>query len=469
MALTFDASTGFDVTEVPDLREQVAEDWKEAFKETGRPELNTAPETPQGQLIDSLTAALNQKDKELAFLAQQFNPLTASGVWQDALAKIYFITRRPAIRSYAECTLTGMQGTVIDEGAQIRSLYDNTLWTLGETITIPEGGVIKAVFTCESEGAVQAAPGTLGQIVTTVAGWDTVTNEEAATAGQSEEGTSAFEARRYASVAMNSRATCSTVYARVAATDGVIACYVTDNKTGKYKIVDGFSLKPHSLYVAVIGGRDADIAKAIYNSVSAGCDYNGNTTVTVTDENTNAEEDVTFLRPDELQVYVLVTVDDSFTITEGLGQLIRQAVYNNFYGEETAIIASQQVTRVVMFTDLYASRFMPSILNTGISNVLSVHVSFDGVNWTNQVHIPIDAEPVLLLENIQIKTGSGSVVPIPDYHPVTPEGEMTVRGSAPVDYGGGPNDEVITFREMVSRVTGGLTVLPGDNVVEVEV
>ena len=82
MPLVFDEKTGFSVSEVTDLREQVAQNWKDAFRETGKPELDTSPETPQGQIIDSDVAAIHQKDTELAFLAQQFNPLTSSGVWQ---------------------------------------------------------------------------------------------------------------------------------------------------------------------------------------------------------------------------------------------------------------------------------------------------------------------------------------------------------------------------------------------------
>ena len=124
--LDFDPKTGFSVSETSAIREDVAQDWVNAFKETGRPDLNTDPETPQGQLIDSQTAAIHQKDTELAYLSNQFNPKTASGRWQDALAKIYFLSRKPAINSTAVCTLTGITGTTVTAGALIRSSYDST-------------------------------------------------------------------------------------------------------------------------------------------------------------------------------------------------------------------------------------------------------------------------------------------------------------------------------------------------------
>ena len=403
--LDFDPKTGFSVSETSAIREDVAQDWVNAFKETGRPDLNTDPETPQGQLIDSQTAAIHQKDTELAYLANQFNPQTASGRWQDALAKIYFLSRKPAINSTAVCTLTGMNGTTVTAGALIRSSYDSTLWILNKDAVIGENGTATAVFTCQTEGAVQAGAGTLTQIVTTTPGWDAVTNVQTAEVGQLAESQAAFENRRYQSVALNGRSTTAAVYARVADLKNVIATYVTDNKTNVNQTVDGYTLKPHSIYVAVIGGDNSDIAKAIYNSVSAGCDYNGNTTVNVTDENTNAVESVTFMRPSQLPLYVKVTIQDDGNLPDGYESIIKEAVYNNFYGlDAQTTINGDAILRVVMNTDIYASRFMPSILNAGISQLLRVELSQNNSTWGDFIHVPISAEPVLETDNIQIVT-----------------------------------------------------------------
>lgn len=403
--LDFDPKTGFSVSETSAIREDVAQDWVNAFKETGRPDLNTDPETPQGQLIDSQTAAIHQKDTELAYLANQFNPKTASGRWQDALAKIYFLSRKPAINSTAVCTLTGITGTTVTAGALIRSSYDSTLWILNKDVVIGESGTATAVFTCQTEGAIQAGAGTLSQIVTTTPGWDAVTNNQAAEVGQLAETQAAFENRRYQSVALNGRSTTAAVYARVADLKNVIATYVTDNKTNINKSIDGYTLKPHSIYVAVIGGDNSDIAKAIYNSVSAGCDYNGNTTVNVTDENTNAVESVTFMRPSQLPLYVKVTIQDDGNLPDGYESIIKEAVYNNFYGLDTqTTINGDAILRVVMNTDIYASRFMPSILNAGISQLLRVELSQNNSTWGDFIHVPISAEPVLETDNIQIVT-----------------------------------------------------------------
>lgn len=403
--ITFDAKKGFDVTEITDLREQIATEWQNAFKEKDRPLLNTNPETPQGQIIDSQVATVNQKDSEVLYLAQQFDPRTAEGRFQDALAEIYFIKRKSAINSYALCTLNGRAGTQISAGALIESEIDGTQWSLDEDVTIPAEETITAQFTCLTAGAISASAGTLTKIVTTVTGWDAVTNATA-TVGSLEESQSAFEQRRRESVALNARSTVNAVYANVAQCDGVIAVYAVDNKKNIAETIDNYSLTPHSIFVSVIGGENADIAKAIYDNLSAGCDYNGNTSVDITNEYSGAVETVKFYRPTQFNIYVKVQIQNNASLPDDYENIIKQAVYNNFYGLDDLKINNEPLLRLKMNDDLYSSRFTPSILNVGIANVLTVQLSLDGSTWVNNVHIPITANPTLDQNNITIEVVS---------------------------------------------------------------
>ena len=400
--IIFNSKTGFDVTEIDDLREQIASEWQEAFKEKDRPLLNTDPETPQGQIIDSQVATVNQKDSEVLYLAQQFDPRTAEGRFQDALAEIYFIKRKPAINSYAMCTINGRAGTQIDAGALIESEIDGTQWSLDQNIIIPVSETITAKFTCLTDGAISASSGTLTKIVTTVTGWDTVTNATAIV-GSLEESQSAFEQRRKDSVSLNARSTVNAVYANVAQCDGVIAVYAVDNKKNISETIDNYTLTPHSIFVSVIGGENEDIAKAIYNNLSAGCDYNGNTSVDITNEYSGAVETVKFYRPDVFNIFVKVQIQNSASLQNDYENIVKQAVYNNFYGLDSTKINNEPLLRLKMNDDLYSSRFTPSILNAGITNVLTVQLSLDGSEWVNNIHIPITANPTLDLNNIIIE------------------------------------------------------------------
>ena len=400
--IIFNSKTGFDVSEIDDLREQIASEWQEAFKEKDRPLLNTDPETPQGQIIDSQVATVNQKDSEVLYLAQQFDPRTAEGRFQNALAEIYFIKRKPAINSYAMCTINGRAGTQIDAGALIESEIDGTQWSLDQNIIIPVSETITAKFTCLTDGAISASSGTLTKIVTTVTGWDTVTNATAIV-GSLEESQSAFEQRRKDSVSLNARSTVNAVYANVAQCDGVIAVYAVDNKKNISETIDNYTLTPHSIFVSVIGGENEDIAKAIYNNLSAGCDYNGNTSVDITNEYSGAVETVKFYRPDVFNIFVKVQIQNSASLQNDYENIVKQAVYNNFYGLDSTKINNEPLLRLKMNDDLYSSRFTPSILNAGITNVLTVQLSLDGSEWVNNIHIPITANPTLDLNNIIIE------------------------------------------------------------------
>lgn len=305
--LQFDPNIGFSVDDVETVREQVRQEWINAFKAENTPELDTEPETPAGQLIDSQTASIVQKDSEILYLANQMNPLTAEGVFQGALGQIYFITRHPEIKSTATIRCTGLTGTVITVGAQIRSSFDNTLWQSIESGAIGDEGYADVVFECTTSGPISASANTLTKIVTIISGWDTATNPESATVGQNEETQGAFEARRYQSVAVNSVGSTSSVYAKVASLDNVIAVCVRTNRGNEAKVIDGVSLSGHSIYVSVLGGTDEEIAQAILNGISGGCDYVGNTTVSITLDN-GVIENVKFDRPEELPIGVKVSV-----------------------------------------------------------------------------------------------------------------------------------------------------------------
>ena len=403
MALTFDPQTGFSADDVSDVRAAVAQAWKQAFRSDNTAELNTEPETPAGQIIDSQTASITQKDSELLYLANMLNPLKATGIFQDALAEIYFLQRKPAIPSSAVIKCAGLPGTVIPVSAQVMSAADDTIWQNTEAVTIGSDGTCECVFECQSAGLISAAAGTLSRINTMVAGWDTAVNPRAATVGQNAETQGAFEARRYASVGMNSRGTTAAVYARVANCANVVSCIVRENKTNMPIEIDGYYLKAHSVFVSVVGGSDEDIAGAIYNSCSAGCDYNGNTTVAVTDSATKAVENVTFYRPDEYDVYVKVTLQGKDSLPDDYETTVKNAVYDNFDGESSATIGGDPILRVAPGDTVLASRFIPSVLDSGISQVVKIQVSTDGKTWSETAYMPITGNPTLTADRISVE------------------------------------------------------------------
>ena len=401
--LHFDPATGFYADDTETVRAAVAADWVAAFHKDGQVDLNTDPETPAGQLIDSQTAAVTEKDTELLYLCSQFDPAKNEGIFQDAIAKIYFLSRKAATPSTATITVRGLSGTVIPVNAQVMSSADDTIWQNVAAFTIGADGTGSGVFRCTSEGLISAAAGTLTRIMTVVAGWDTATNEHAAVVGTLEENRGQFELRRYASVALNSRGTAASVYARIMQLDDVIGCVVRENKTNQPKVIDGVTLSPHSVYVCVLGGNDGAIATAMYRTVSAGCDTNGTTDYLVEDDTTGIKEMIHFQRPTDADITIRLKFPDAAGFSADDLAAIRQAVFNNFYGEDPTEVDGSIMARPLMGDTIYAPRFAISVQNAGYTDLLDVDIAKTGGAWSDALYVKIDENPVLSLADIVIE------------------------------------------------------------------
>lgn len=270
-------ATGVVLPAEADVLTGVQSDINQAFGGGVNPALNT----PQGQLSQSLTAIIGDKNNQIAEVANQVNPDYADGRWQDAIGRIYFIDRNPAEATAINVTCVGLSGTVIPVGAKVSDANGN-IYACTAAGTIPTGGSISLQFACAVYGPT-AVPATVS-IYQTVVGWDTATIT-GGTVGSNVESRADFEYRRRNSVALNGKGSLPSIYANVFAVSGVLDVYVAENTTNAPITVgsSNYSLAPHSIYVAAVGGTAANIAQAIWLKKDVGADYNGNTSVVVTD------------------------------------------------------------------------------------------------------------------------------------------------------------------------------------------
>jgi uncharacterized phage protein gp47/JayE len=299
--------------------------------------VNPALSTPQGQIASSNSAIISDKNSAIAYIANQVDPQYAEGRFQDAIGRIYFMTRNPASSTVVIAVIGGLPGTYIPAGVLALDTSQNVYQLLG-AVTIGEGGTIPAEFANVATGPIPCVEGTLTQLYQTVPGWDTVTNAAAGILGSNVESPQAFELRRQNSVALNSHGTADAIFANVYAVAGVLDCYVIDNPSGN--TVDygptNYPLAPHSIYVAVVGGSASAIAQAIWNAKDGGCNYNGNTTETVYDTRYAAPQPayaVTFEIPSPVPVYFAVTVTNATALPSNYATLIQNAIIAQFNGE----------------------------------------------------------------------------------------------------------------------------------------
>ena len=208
-------------------------------------------------------------------------------------------------------------------------------------------------------------------------------------------------------MALNSRSSLQSAYSRVAALDGVIAVAARQNRTERLTKVDGVAINPHSVYFCILGGQDQDIAQALYNTVSAGCEYTGTTVVEVHDSVTRATDTVRFSRPNELAVKMVVYLVQLATTSKVVEEDVKNIIYQNFYGTDAAQPPAGSglpaVQRVTMDTELYASRFTTALVNAGYNYVTTIKMAMPK-NGTlrEQLTIPINVCPSLSLDDITI-------------------------------------------------------------------
>lgn len=321
--------TGFSSPEELAILNGVLADFVAAFDGN----MNTNVSTPQGQLATSFAAVIGAFNDMFVDYTNQVDPAYASGRMQDAIARIYFLTRLGATPTLVTATLTGATGVVVGVGALAKAV-DGTIFQSLTTVTIPASGTIDVQFAALTNGPIACPAGSLNTIYRTIPGWDSVTNAADGLPGRNEETTADFEERRALSVAQNARGILPAVRGAVLGVAGVVDAYVTENETGSSVTVGTQTIVAHSLYVCVEGGTDQDVAEAIWTKKPPGCNYTGATSVIVEDDNsgyvTPPTYTVKFQRAAALMIDVEVSLATGVDVPSNAAAQIQAAVSTYF-------------------------------------------------------------------------------------------------------------------------------------------
>lgn len=362
--------------------------------------LNPGLETPQGQLASSQAAVIGDKNNEVALIVNQVDPQYSADRFQDAIGRIYFLTRKPATPTAVTATLGGIAGTVIPAGTFAQDTDGNT-YALSGDATIGISGTVDADFQNVQTGPIPCAAGTLTSVYQAIPGWDTIANAADGTMGSNVESRADFEYRRRNSVALNGKGTPQAIYAAVFDLLDVLDVYVKDNPSGNTVNTGptNYPILPHSVYVAVVGGTDAEVAAAIWRKKDTGCDYNGNTTVTVTDDAGYSYPQPTytvkFERPAALPVLFAVSLVDDPSLPSDIVQRVKAAIIARFNGADGT-------TRERIGSLILASRYYGAVVAVA-SNVSLISVLIGTATPTlSQVAVGIDQKPTLSEADISV-------------------------------------------------------------------
>lgn len=323
--------------------------------------LNLSLSTPQGQIASSETAIIGNANDTFCYLTNQMDPAYASGRMQDGIGRIYFITRLPALPTAVPCTCTGLLGTVIPAGS-LATDGTNT-YTCTDGGTIDSSGSISLTFANNTVGPIACPAGTLTQIYQAIPGWDTITNPSDGVLGQNTESRSQFETRRQESVAKNARGIIQAIQGAVLAVNGVLDAFSWQNDTASPVTYRGATIGANSVYVAAVGGADADVAQAIWSKKAPGAPYAGNTTIIVYDTNPSytapfPSYEVIFERPAALAISYLVQIANSQLVPANATTLIQNAIISAFAGGDGG-------PRARIGSTIFASRFIAPVVALG--------------------------------------------------------------------------------------------------------
>lgn len=394
--ITFDPNVGFSVSSTSEIREAIVNDWTAIFDDETAT-LNTESESPAGQIIDSLAVLVTAKDSEFLNLANQFNPLTADGIFQDAIGSIYFLTRKTNTSTVVSCVCTGLRGTLIPAGSVIQT-EDGIKLSSVNSETIGDDGKVAVEFAAQEPGAIDIGANTCTKIITVIAGWDTVTNPTAGIPGRLVESRMDFENRRYNSVAKNSHGSRLSLQGAIYDVPGVLDCLVLENRTNETVEKQGVSLISHSVGICVYGGSEDDIAETIYNKLDAGCGTNGETEVTFVSED-KAINTYKIVRPTVVPIYVEVTIVRTPNMKATVEEDVKSAIINDANGLD---FTSENV-KIGMGQTIYSTRFTVAVVKTaGVPQLQSITIGRAIHPTGNFVTLNANEEPVISADTIEV-------------------------------------------------------------------
>ena len=390
---------GVTIPESTAIRTGILQDYNVAFGGN----LNiTSTATPQAHIADNLTENISDANAAIAEVIAGVDPATSEGRLQDAIGRIYFLERKGATSSVVQATVTGQPGALLAAGALARDV-NGRYWRSTGDVTFPVGGVTQVQFACEETGPIQLGIGELIFIGQASLGWDAVTNAGAAVSGTNEENRTEFEARRFDSVAKNSHGAAASIRGAVFDVDGVIDVYAYDNYRNVPVIIGptSYEIPANCVYIAAVGGSDADVANAIYTKKDGGCNLTGNTTVIVEDTDATASQpypkyEISWERPASAPVKFLVQIRNSNALPFNIVQLTKQSIIDTFNG-------LNGFQRARIGSEIYASSYYGPIAQIA-NSVQVVSIKLGLVTATlDSVEIGIDQAPTIVESDIEVQ------------------------------------------------------------------
>ena len=224
-------------------------------------DLVLSEQLPQSQWSGILALALTEILEGVVRTASYGSSVDhAPSTWLDQLGSLAGIVRVQATRSRVTATLTGVAGTGVPVGSRARTMTGALFESVAAAVLTPAG--VDLDFRAVLEGPIEAAAGELNEIVSVIAGWETVTNVEAAALGRARQTDAEYRASFLARTATPSIGSMSALEGSLAEALAGKA-RVHENATTAAVTVQEWPLPAHSILVVAEKGIVSDLQRAV--------------------------------------------------------------------------------------------------------------------------------------------------------------------------------------------------------------
>lgn len=322
------AETGVIVPDTSGLLADVQDEWKTALGA----DLQVTSDTPQGVMIVAETTARADVLRINAATVNQINPNLAGGVFLDAICALLGLERAIATRTLVRnVQLNGQPSTIVPAGVRARTDEGGLFESVGGVV-LNSTGVGLVDFRSVEYGPIQCAAGSLSHVVTSVLGWETVTNSNEGIPGTAEQSDEALRDLRRRTLARQGISTVEAQVSDLYALPGVRSLQFRENIAATTQVIDGITMVAHSVWACVDGGTDADIARSLLTNKTDGAAWNGAVVVSVLEPYSGQNYTVKFDRPDEVPILIRVTVRQGTALVDPQ-DAVRDAVMAYVNGE----------------------------------------------------------------------------------------------------------------------------------------
>ncbi|MFC2541687.1 MAG: baseplate J/gp47 family protein [Leptotrichia hofstadii] len=283
-------------------------------------------------LMYPVARLLREKMERQQIQAEKMNLLNCEGIEIDEhLANSpFFFKRKQESQATVKIELIGGVNVTLETGDVIVEANDGTRYTLSENGVLNNKTTFE--FTCDTAGEQgNKEVGSIIKLVKVVNGVYDFKQNEIAAGGQEQESDNEYIERWFLS-RNESEWNLDGIRAEVLKQEGVKSVYADENKTMQ---IDNKGLEPKSIVLIVDGGRNEDIANAIWKKKDQAIQMNGDTVVTVKD-NQGIDREIRFYRPKKREVQVKIEfqkADGVNILEENLRDIVKEYIKTVKVGE----------------------------------------------------------------------------------------------------------------------------------------